>query len=515
MYIIHFTDAGETSKEERRMLLGGKGASLVEMSSDLGLSVPSGFVITTEAFHRFQKDKSLLFLEDELVQAMALIESSTGRSFGSPDNPLLVSVRSGAPVSMPGMMDTILNLGLTDQTAVGLERRSNPEFASQCRSRFESMFHDIVLQKNDTQIEHIPSDVWEQLHLAVEAVFNSWDSPRAKTYREVEKIPDHYGTAVTVQAMVFGNTGNKSGTGVLFTRNPSTGANELFGDFLPNAQGEDVVSGSQQTLGLDEMKKIVPNAFQELLEVAKSLEIITTDMCDIEFTVEDERLWILQSRIGKRTPAASIRIAVEMVQDLEFPLIQEQAMNRVTPEQLLSALEMDQVSASSEILAKGLGASPGVATGSLVFSADAAVEESDKGEDVILVRPETSPADVHGMAVSQGIITATGGLASHAAVVARGWGIPAVVGISELRIDGDSASFGDIIFSARDVVTLDGTTGEVFYGNMETQTSQMDPEVSVFLTWIDEELQRMQIEISAKATLEEKLQIIQNIQSYK
>ena len=276
MYIIHFTDAGETSKEERRMLLGGKGASLVEMSSDLGLSVPSGFVITTEAFHRFQKDKSLLFLEDELVQAMALIESSTGRSFGSPDNPLLVSVRSGAPVSMPGMMDTILNLGLTDQTAVGLERRSNPEFASQCRSRFESMFHDIVLHKNDTQIEHIPPDVWEQLHLAVEAVFNSWDSPRAKTYREVEKIPDHYGTAVTVQAMVFGNTGNKSGTGVLFTRNPSTGANELFGDFLPNAQGEDVVSGSHQTLGLDEMKKIVPNAFQELSEVATSLERITT-----------------------------------------------------------------------------------------------------------------------------------------------------------------------------------------------------------------------------------------------
>ena len=237
MYVVHFGDTGKMNNEKRRLLLGGKGASLSEMSSDLGLAVPPGFVITTESFDRFQKDKSLSFLEKELVQAMSVLEATTGRAFGSPQNPLLVSVRSGAPVSMPGMMDTILNLGLNDQSVLGLEARSNPEFASDCRSRFELMFRDVVLQRDTTHVDHIPSDVWEQLHLAIEAVFNSWDSPRAKTYREVERIPDHYGTAVTVQAMVFGNTGNESGTGVLFTRNPSTGADELFGDFLPNAQG--------------------------------------------------------------------------------------------------------------------------------------------------------------------------------------------------------------------------------------------------------------------------------------
>ena len=307
MYIVHFTDAEQIPAEDRRMLLGGKGASLVEMSSDLGLAVPPGFVITTEAFKRFQKDKSLSFLDKELVHAMAVIESSTGRSFGSPDNPLLVSVRSGAPVSMPGMMDTILNLGLNDQTTSGLEARSNFNFAAECTSRFESMFNEIVIQKNSTDVSHIPSDVWEQLHLAIEAVFHSWNSPRAMTYREVEKIPEHYGTAVTVQAMVFGNIGTNSGTGVLFTRNPSTGADELFGDFLPNAQGEDVVSGSHQTFGIEEMKEIAPDIFQELSDVAKSLEVTTTDMCDIEFTVEEGRLWILQNRVGKRTPTAARR----------------------------------------------------------------------------------------------------------------------------------------------------------------------------------------------------------------
>jgi pyruvate,orthophosphate dikinase len=515
MYIVHFTDAEQIPAEDRRMLLGGKGASLVEMSSDFGLAVPPGFVITTEAFKRFQKDKSLSFLDKELVHAMAVIESSTGRSFGSPDNPLLVSVRSGAPVSMPGMMDTILNLGLNDQTTSGLEARSNFNFTAECTSRFESMFNEIVIQKNNTDTTHIPSDVWEQLHLAIEAVFHSWNSPRAITYREVEKIPEHYGTAVTVQAMVFGNIGTNSGTGVLFTRNPSTGADELFGDFLPNAQGEDVVSGSHQTFGIEEMKEIAPDIFQELSDVAKSLEVTTTDMCDIEFTVEEGRLWILQNRVGKRTPTAAIRIAVEMAEDLSFPINQEEALNRVTPDQLESALETNQVSSSSEILAKGLGASPGVATGSLVFSADAAVEESDKGTHVLLVRPETSPADVHGMAVSQGIITATGGLASHAAVVARGWGIPAVVGVAELTFDGDSVSFGDRIFSVGEVVTLDGTTGEIFYGNTEVQTSKLNPEVDVFLTWLEAAVEKLQSGTVKDALPEEKLRVIQNIYNLK
>ena len=515
MYVVHFGDAGKMNNEQRRLLLGGKGASLSEMSSDLGLAVPPGFVITTESFDRFQKDKSLLFLEKELVEAMSVLEASTGRVFGSPQNPLLVSVRSGAPVSMPGMMDTILNLGLNDQSVLGLEARSNPEFASDCRSRFELMFRDVVLQRDTTHVDHIPSDVWEQLHLAIEAVFNSWDSPRAKTYREVERIPDHYGTAVTVQAMVFGNTGNESGTGVLFTRNPSTGADELFGDFLPNAQGEDVVSGSHQTFELEEMQAIIPKAFHELAEVAKSLEKTTTDMCDIEFTIEDKKLWILQNRVGKRTPTAAIRIAVEMAEDLSFPLNQDEALNRVTPNQLESALEMNHISSSSEVLAKGLGASPGVATGSLVFSADSAVEESDKGIDILLVRPETSPADVHGMAVSQGIITATGGIASHAAVVARGWGIPAVVGVAELTFDDNSVSIGDRNFSAGEVVTLDGTTGEIFYGNTELQTSKLNPEVDVFLSWIEAEIEKLQIGTTTDASPEEKLRIIQNIHNLK
>ncbi len=515
MYIVHFTDAKQIPSEDRRMLLGGKGASLVEMSSDLGLAVPPGFVITTKAFHRFQKDKSLSFLENELVQAMAVIEASTGRSFGSPENPLLVSVRSGAPVSMPGMMDTILNLGLNNQTSSGLEARSNFNFAAECTNRFESMFNEIVIQKNSINITHIPSDVWEQLHFAIEAVFHSWNSPRAITYREVEKIPDDYGTAVTIQAMVFGNTGRNSGTGVLFTRNPSTGMNELFGDFLPNAQGEDVVSGSHQTFGIEEMQEIAPDIFLELSEVAKSLEVTTADMCDIEFTVEEGRLWILQNRVGKRTPTAAIRIAVEMAEDLSFPLNQEGALNRVTPDQLESALEMNQISSSSEVLAKGLGASPGVATGSLVFSADSAVEESDKGADVLLVRPETSPADVHGMAVSQGIITATGGLASHAAVVARGWGIPAVVGVTELTFADDSVSFGDRIFSAGEVITLDGTTGEIFYGNTEVQISKLNPLVDVFLSWLEAALEILQIPTAKDASPEEKLRVIQNIHNLK
>ena len=513
MYIVHFTDAGNMGKEERRLLLGGKGASLVEMSTDLALSVPPGFVITTEAFHRFHKDQSLSFLEEEITKSMSVIETFTGRSFGNPDNPLLVSVRSGAPISMPGMMDTILNLGLNEQTTSGLAVKSNSVFASECRSRFESMFHDIVIQKGKKDLPHAPSDVWQQLYLAIEAVFHSWDSPRAQAYREVEGISDDFGTAVTVQAMVFGNTGENSGTGVLFTRNPSTGEDEFFGDYLSDAQGEDVVSGSHQTLGLKEMERIVPEAFQELVEVAKLIENAATDMSDIEFTVEDRKLWILQSRVGKRTPIAAIRIAVEMATDPDFPLTRQEAILRLTPGQLQSAIGMDQVAESSPPIAKGLGASPGVATGHLVFTADSAVEESDKGIDVVLIRPETSPADVHGMAVSQGIITATGGLASHAAVVARGWGIPAVVGVSILSLSEDLAVFGDITLPRGEIVTLDGTTGEIFFGDTKIGISKTIPAVDALLTWIEEELRETQVELPSDASLEERLETVQNSNS--
>ncbi len=513
MYIVPFTEAGKIGKEERRLLLGGKGASLAEMSTDLGLPVPPGFVITTEAFHRFHKDQSLSFLEKEIVRSMSILETSTGRVFGDPKIPLLVSVRSGAPISMPGMMDTVLNLGLNTQTTSGLAAKSSSAFASECRSRFESMFHEIVIQKGSIDILHAPSDVWQQLHLAIEAVFHSWNTPRAQTYREVEGISDDLGTAVTVQAMVFGNMGEHSGTGVLFTRNPSTGADELFGDFLSNAQGEDVVSGSQKTLGLEEMEEIIPEVFQELVEVAELIENASTDMCDIEFTVEEKKLWILQSRVGKRTPTAAIRIAVEMAIDPDFPLTHQEAMDRLTPQQLQSALAMDQISEPSLPIAKGLGASPGVATGQLVFTADAAVEESDKGVDVVLIRPETSPADVHGMAVSQGIITATGGLASHAAVVARGWGIPAVVGVSILSISEELATFDDVTFTAGEIVTLDGTTGEIFSGNTKIGASETTPTVDVLLSWIEDIIRENKIEILSNTSHWERLQIVQNMKT--
>ena len=511
MYIVHFGEAGKMNKEERRLLLGGKGASLAEMSTDLGLSVPPGFVITTEAFHRFYNEGSLSFLQKEITAAMSVIEQNTRRSFGDSNDPLLVSVRSGAPVSMPGMMDTILNLGLNNQTTSALAAKSNPAFASECRSRFESMFEEIVIQKGNSGISHAPSDVWQQLHLAIEAVFYSWNSPRAQTFREVENISDDFGTAVTIQAMVFGNTSEHSGTGVLFTRNPSTGADELFGDFLPNAQGEDVVSGSHQTLGINEMENIAPEAFKELVKVAHSIENATTDMCDIEFTVEEKKLWILQSRIGKRTPIAAVRIAKEMTDDIDFPLTRIQALHRLTPDQLQAALDMDHVSESSPPIAKGLGASPGVATGQLVFTADTAVEESDKGVRVLLIRPETSPADVHGMAVAQGIITATGGLASHAAVVARGWGIPAVVGVTTLSLLEDSATFGDVTLSEGDVVTLDGTSGEIFIGDTQIGESETTPAVETFLTWIEETITENGIEIPSGTSSRDRLQAIQSM----
>ena len=505
MNLVQFSDAETMSKEKRRLLLGGKGSSLVEMSTDLGLSVPPGFIITTEAFQRFYREKDLSFLKNDIREAMSRIELETGRTFGGINNPLLVSVRSGAPVSMPGMMDTILNLGLNDQTTQGLAAKTNNAFALQCRERFISMFDDIVIQKGKEVITEAPSEVWEQLFLAIKAVFESWDSPRAQLYREVENIPDHLGTAVTIQAMVFGNTGMQSGTGVLFTRNPSTGADELFGDYLPDAQGEDVVSGTHQTLGLEEMERTVPKAFSELVEVAQRLEIVTTDMCDIEFTVEEGKLWILQSRIGKRTPVAAIRIAVEMAMDPNFPLQREETMHRIKPEQLQLSKEIDQISESSLAIAKGLGASPGVATGQVVFTAEAAIEASDEGISVILVRPETSPADVHGMAVAQGIITATGGLASHAAVVARGWGIPAVVGVANLAIFDSSATFREKTVIEGETVTFDGTTGEIFFGDTQVDTQIVVPAVEVFLTWVEEILKENQVSLSPDASDTERL----------
>ncbi|MDG1846293.1 MAG: pyruvate, phosphate dikinase [Acidimicrobiales bacterium] len=511
MNLVQFSDAETMGKEERRLLLGGKGSSLVEMSIDLGLSVPPGFIITTEAFHRFYREKTLAFLKNDIRDAMSRMELQTGRTFGGVNNPLLVSVRSGAPVSMPGMMDTILNLGLNDQTTQGLGTRTDKAFALQCRSRFGSMFDEIVIQKGEKDITEAPSDVWEQLFLSIEAVFESWNSPRAQKYREVENIPDYLGTAVTIQAMVFGNTGMQSGTGVLFTRNPSTGADELFGDYLPDAQGEDVVSGTHQTLGLEEMERTVPTVFSELVEVAKRLENVTTDMCDIEFTVEEGNLWILQSRIGKRTPVAAIRIAVEMAMDPNFPLQPEETIHRIKPEQLQLAQEMNQVSEFSLAIAKGLGASPGVATGQLVFTAEAAVEASDEGISVILVRPETSPADVHGMAVAQGIITATGGLASHAAVVARGWGIPAVVGVVDLSISDNSATFGEKNVIAGETVTFDGTTGEIFFGDTQVDTQIVIPAVEIFLTWVEEILKENQVSLSPEASDIERLLSVQSL----
>jgi len=465
---------------EMKCLVGGKAANLAVMALDLGLPVPPAFTITTAACNAYLAHGWPDGLEAELREHMARMERLVGQRFGDPANPLLVSVRSGAPISMPGMMDTILNLGLTTGTTAGLAASSGSEkFAANCRRRFVTMFRDIV------GVDEAPEDAWAQLRAAVEAVFRSWLSDRARTYREREGIPDDLGTAVTVQAMVFGNRSVDSGTGVLFTRNPATGEPVLYGDVMFNAQGEDVVAGTHQTEPISVLDDRMPEVGRELRAYASRLERHHRDLCDIEFTIEHGKLWLLQCRIGKRSPQAALRIAVNMAEDPDFPLSRADAVRRVAGFLVDPPKTMTERGDVGPALTVGLPAAPGVGSGEIATSPDAAVAAVEAGRTVILVRSETSPDDVHGMSRAAGILTATGGLASHAAVVARGWGIPAVVGAAGVEVGKDAVVIGGRTFAAGEVITIDGTTGEVFAGAV-AGTATVVPEVATLLAWARE-----------------------------
>ncbi|MEX2183237.1 MAG: pyruvate, phosphate dikinase [Chloroflexota bacterium] len=465
-----------TDPQAARAIAGGKAANLAIMARDLGLPVPPAFVITTATCRAFLTGGGWPDdLDDEIRRRMAALEATVGRRFGDPDGPLLVSVRSGAPVSMPGMMDTILNLGLPS----GGTALDDP-FTAALRGRLVAGFRDIV------GIEAVPDDPWVQLRLAIEAVFRSWQGDRARAYRQKEGIADDLGTAVTVQAMVFGNRGPSSATGVLFTRDPATGEPELYGDVLFDAQGEDVVAGTHRTEPIAVLDERLPAVAAQLQAHADRLEHHFADLCDIEFTIEQGRLWMLQVRVGKRSPQAALRIAVAMAEDPDFPLSRAEAVARVRshlvdPPTVTSTAGGDR----PPPIATGLPASPGVASGPIVTSPEAAVEAAEQGRAPILVRAETSPDDVHGMARTAGILTATGGLASHAAVVARGWGIPAVVGAAAVTVHDGRIAIGERIFAAGEVITIDGGSGEVFVGSI-AGSSEVVPEAATLIRWARE-----------------------------
>ena len=471
----------ELDPHEVRALIGGKAANLARMlGPDLRLPVPPGFAITTATCREVLASGWPEDLDAELRERMAEVEAATGRRFGDPADPLLVSVRSGAPVSMPGMMDTILNLGLTPATTEGLAAvTGDPAFAAACRDRLAAMFAAIV------GVEPVPDDPWVQLTLAIEAVFRSWNSDRAIAYRTREGIPDDLGTAVTVQAMVFGNRGADSATGVAFTRNPATGEPVLYGDVLFDAQGEDVVAGTHRTEPIAVLDARLPEAARSLREAATRLERHLRDLCDIEFTIEQGRLWLLQVRAGKRSPQAALRIAVDMASDPSFELSRAEAVERVAS--LLVDPPTVTTGRSGYVLplVTGLGASPGVASGEIVTSPDAAVAAAEAGRRVILVRAETSPDDVHGMSRAAGILTAQGGLASHAAVVARGWGIPAVVGATGLKVGDGEVEVAGRTLHAGETITIDGASGEVFAGVIPGRT-EVVPQAAVLLGWAAE-----------------------------
>ncbi len=511
-------------------LLGGKGANLAEMMSVLSLPVPHGFTITTDACRAYMHGGWPKGLDDEIARHVASLEKKMGRRLGDARDPLLVSVRSGAKFSMPGMMDTVLNLGLNDKSVVGLaESTQNERFAYDSYRRFISMYGRIVLGIDGDVFEHelvaaktkaavqtdaelsadvlkglcqtykqavaaatgkpFPQDPVKQLRGAVEAVFRSWNGPRAIAYRVREKISHELGTAVNVQAMVFGNRDDNSGTGVGFTRNAATGENQPYGDFLVNAQGEDVVAGIRNTEDLNALKKKFPNIHAELMEIFARLERHYKDMCDTEFTIDQGKLWMLQTRVGKRTGAAALKMAVDMTRPTgtgkkAWKISQRDAIMRVTADHLDQVLH-PQFARKTTPITKGLAASPGAAVGQVYFTADAAEAAAKNGIDVILVRNETSPEDVHGMMISRGILTARGGLVSHAAVVARGWGTPAIVGADDIKINDSSFSVGDIVVREGDWLSLDGTTGEVMLGQLELTGSQPPKEFHTILKWAD------------------------------
>ena len=518
-----------------RELLGGKGVGLAEMTL-MGLPVPSGFTITTDACRAYLAADDLPDgLEAEVAEHVRHLEAKTGKRFGDHDDPLLVSVRSGAAVSMPGMMDTILNLGLNDAAVEGLAARTgNRRFAYDSYRRLIQMFGEVVdgidshrfedaltALKRDRGVDHdtdltaedievlvdtyraiyrlekssdFPADATVQLMRAVRAVFDSWDTPRAQVYRRANDIPDDIGTAVNVVQMVFGNKGDRSGTGVAFTRNPSTGAKELYGEFLANAQGEDVVAGIRTPQPVESMGQIMPGAYRQLLDVLRQLEENYRDMQDVEFTVEDDVLYMLQTRSAKRTAAAALKAAVEMVD--EGLISREDAVSRIDPSQLDQLLHpMIDPDGDYQAVARGLNASPGAACGGIVFDADTAVERS-KSEAVILVRWETTPDDIHGMIAAQGMLTVHGGMTSHAAVVARGMGKPCVAGCEGLLLGDAIAQLGGHKLREGDVITIDGGTGEVFVGAIELVPPLMNDDFETILGWADE-LRRLKVRANA------------------
>ena len=464
---------------EMRKIIGSKAANIAAMANDLGLPVPPGFAISTATCMEYLAKGWPAGLDEEIREHMAHLEAILGRRFGDPADPLLVSVRSGAPVSMPGMMDTLLNLGLNESTARGLAALSgDASFVAACRQRLATSYPDIVGIP-------VPEDPWEQLRGAVEAVFRSWNGDRARSYRAREGIPDDLGTGVIVQAMVFGNWSDDSATGVLFTRNPATGENVLYGDVMFRAQGEDVVAGTHQTEPIAVLDTKMPAIGAELRGYADALERYYADVCDIEFTIERGRLWMLQTRVGKRSPQAALRIAVEMAEDESFPLSRADAVKRVAhlladPPKTTSERGVESVAVTT-----GLPASPGLGSGEIALTPEAAIAVAEAGRPVILVRAETSPDDVHGMARAAGILTATGGLASHAAVVARGWGIPAVVGASDVQVGEGTVTICGRTLAVGDMLTVDGSTGEVFLGAVGGEVAIV-PEAAQLLSWARE-----------------------------
>jgi pyruvate,orthophosphate dikinase len=507
-YVYDFDEPSNGGRE----LLGGKGIGLAEMTQ-LGIPVPAGFTITTDACRAYMASPDGLpaGLEEEIEQHLRSLEERTGKGFGDADNPLLVSVRSGAAISMPGMMDTILNVGLNDTSVQGLSRATDNEwFAHDCYRRLIEMYgetvDDVHYERFDANRESpaeaigrfkqkyressgrdFPQDPREQLRHAIIAVFESWQSPRAKAYRRMYEIPEDLGTAVNVVQMVFGNKGDSSGTGVAFTRDPSTGGQGPFGEFLSNAQGEDVVAGIRTPEPIARMREKLPQAFEQLVETMRRLEEHYRDVQDIEFTVEDNELYLLQTRSAKRTAAAAVKAAVDMVD--EGLITREEAVLRIDPQQLDQLLHpMLDPTADWEVAAKGLNASPGAASGKIVLDADTAEQRGKGGEKVILVRWETTPDDIHGLIHAAGVLTAHGGMTSHAAVVARGMGKPCVAGCDALSIDADARTItlGGQTLPEGDVITIDGGTGAVIVGAVPLVPPQVNDDLETILGWGDE-----------------------------
>lgn len=526
-YVYLFSEGNETM----RKLLGGKGANLAEMMT-LGMPVPYGFTVTTEACNQYYADEEKINdeIRKQIFEYLMKLEELSNKQFGDPKNPLLVSVRSGARASMPGMMDTILNLGMNDEVVEGVAALTdNPRFAYDSYRRFIQMFADVVMGLNKAKFEEIideikekkkikedldldaedmkelvkrfkafyqdclhedfPQDPREQLYRAIEAVFRSWNNQRAIFYRKMNDIPSDWGTAVNVQMMVFGNMGNDCGTGVAFTRNPSTGENKLYGEFLMNAQGEDVVAGIRTPQKIDQLKEVAPKAYKRFVEICSILEKHYKNMQDMEFTIEKGKLFMLQTRNGKRTAASALKIACDMVD--EGMITKEEALMMVEPKQLDSLLHPrfdDEDLKSAKPIASALPASPGAACGHIVFSAEEAIAETAVGNKVILVRLETSPEDIEGMHVSEGILTVRGGMTSHAAVVARGMGACCVSGCGEIKINEEEKYFevGGQRYNKGDYISLDGSTGNVYGRQIKTVPAEISGDFERFMTWADE-----------------------------